>query len=706
MKQLKEVNFKLPILFIKILENKKLATIDSKTNIRLLEQVNLSLSGGLKGNISHNNYKQKAVCLSSDLKYLTALNKENREVILINLENKKIFAKFNRHQGEVSMVTIDPLNRYVFSCGDDGKVFALDIKSGKLALVLPMHKDRVNDIAFSSDGHWYISVSYDKKVIIFNLSTMKTIHKLSIHSKPVMKTIFLDKSRAISIDKDSTCIVFNVYNGETLARLDGIHDDVTSLCSTEKFLFVATRLGYVILYELNDYKMLSRQFIKINSYITKLEFNKTTNTLFLATSDGDILSYNIFLGEDELRSCLQHKEYSSIQTILNKNPLLVYTSAYIRFNHIWEETLKKAKDALEKGNQKRVNQLFNEFKQIPSKNKIIQDLIDDFKDFEIFRDVTTSKKISLAYNILNMHPEYKNTKIYRKLEAQWSKSFLDAQMVLTEPRGLDKAKDILKPYRGITEKTIAIQSLLKEHMIYNRFKKSIVKEEFKIVFEYVKLHPFLKEFPEYKNMLDYAISLHKKYNLLINRNEFTSAIRTLTTLKNFTDFKDEAQTAIDEIKINRTFFNAIKNNNLQLAYELLDKNFQLYTTKDGELLQKKWVDDVEQANSLALHANIKELNNLLNKYFDISSRYISLANIYAYCYITELERAIRSKKSRLIIEKGIKKYIAIFGLNNQIVNFYTISKKYYKDINLDLKNLPCGSLSIWKPNMIVDSIVK
>ena len=704
MNYIHEINFASPILFLKILNDERVALIDASTNIRLLEQKTFSLSGGLKGHISHKDYKQKVTSLSSDLKYLISCHKENRELILIHLKDKKTFAKFHRHQGEISLITIDPLNRYVFSCGDDGKIFALDIKSGKLTFVLPKHNDRVNDVAFSSNGLWYISVGYDKKVIIFNLTTMKITHKLSLHSKPIMKTTFLDASRAISIDKDSTGIIFNIYDGTILARVDNIHDDVTALSSNGKFLFIGTALGYVILYELKEYKMLSRQFIKVNAYITQLEFNKTTNTLLLATSNGDLSSFNIYSGEDALRASLQKKNYKSIQNILSKNPLLVYTSAYIRFNNIWEETLKRAKDALEKGNLKRVDELFKDFKQIPSKHKIIQKLLEDFKDFDKFRTVIKNGKISLAYNILHMHPEFKETKAYHTLENQWKKKFLQAQEVLAQPRGLDRANDILKPYKGITEKTLSIQSLLKEHLIYNQFKKSIIKEEFKIVFEYAKLHPFLKEFPEYQEISNYALSLHKKALNSIQKREFNSAIKALTTLQNFTEFKEEATSLLANLKIDQTLFHSIEENNLQLAYEILDKNLQLYASDEGMVLQERWNNDVDRANAFALHANIKELNNLLNKYFNIPSRFLSLSTIYAYCYLTELELAVRLKKSALLIEKGIKKYILLFGLNHQIANFYTICKKYYPELDLDLKSLPSASSYTWRPNMIVNSI--
>ena len=60
----------------------------------------------------------------------------------------------------------------MFSCGEDGLTFGVDIKSAQLAFTLPRHIDTINDIAFSKSGQWVATASYDKNIAIFNLITM------------------------------------------------------------------------------------------------------------------------------------------------------------------------------------------------------------------------------------------------------------------------------------------------------------------------------------------------------------------------------------------------------------------------------------------------------------------------------------------------------------------------------------------------------
>ncbi|WP_434656759.1 hypothetical protein [Sulfurimonas sp. NW9] len=82
-----------------------------------------------------------------------------------------------------------------------------------------------------------------------------------------------------------------------------------------------------------------------------------------------------------------------------------------------------------------------------------------------------------------------------------------------------------------------------------------------------------------------------------------------------------------------------------------------------------------------------------------------MATIFAWTYINQLETAIREKRDRKEIENGIKNYILNFGIDDQIEILFEIFKKRYKDTKLDIEQLKKGSLSMWRPSMIVKSIL-
>jgi len=707
MEAIKIKNITKPVILIKILQNNKIVVIDNETTIRYFDRDNIDNVSGFKVKIKHIRYKADMVCVSNDGEYLATLSADCKESILYNLKTKKAVAKVNRHQGEVSCVGIDPANRYMFSCGDDGKTFAIDVKSGKLVFTLPVHVDTVNDIAFSANSNWVVTASYDRKISPFNLATMSPRDKLKAHAAPVMKQLFISQNKFVSVDKNSTAIVWNVYSGKIIARLQGIHDDVTQLAvdGEQKFLFLSTMLGYVLLYDAQTYELLSSKYIKLSSQITALAFDDKKNELIIGTESGDILFYNIYEGENKLKELLANKEFTAIQQEAEINPILAYTQIYHVISNLWETTLKKAKIALQKGDQKTAILLFKNFKNIPEKNKIIQKVMLEYAEFEKFTTLAKAGKIPLAYNLANIHPLYKESNIYKSLEKNWKKAFAQAQKYALNPKGAEQAKQVLAPYRGLSEKTKLIQELLTKGETYKRFRVALGQKDFIICFELIKQNPYLQEFPEYGVLMSYADSLYIKSQEFLNKGDTHNAIKMLRVLQNFTDFADEVKILMRDIENKQKFFNAIKDDDMVLAYNMLAETEELLETSDGKRLHEQWNSDVSLANEQAVNGNAKEIKNILASYMKISSKYAPLAIIFGWAYMVQLENAVKAKKDKAEIENGIKNYMLSFGLQDQVENFYMIFKKRYPDSKLSLEFLTQGSMKMWRPTMIVDSIL-
>jgi len=707
MEAIKNKNFKEPIILTRILDDGTLLVVDSKTTIRYLDRDTLELVNGFKANINHLRYKSSVVSFSSDGEVFATLSSDCKESRLYNARTKKAITKVDRHHGEASCVGIDNANKYMFSCGDDGKTFVIDIKSGKLAFTLPVHVDTVNDIAFSSNGNWIATCSYDKKISVFHLAMMTPKHKLKSHAAPVMKITFIGQNRLFSVDKNSKGIIWNIYSGKVISRLEGIHDDVTQVVTAkdDKFLFLGTALGYILVYDLKTYEQLSKKYVKVQSSITALTFDEENDHLIISCDNGDILFYNIFEGENHLKQLLTDKKYDSMQSYLDGNPLLAYTKIYDVLSHLWENTLKKATICLQKGDKKTALALFSYFKNIPEKNRIMQRLVKEYAEYDKFIDLVKQDKIVLAYGLVNMHPIYKDTPVYKSLELRWQKAFALAQKYSLEPKGGETAREILAPYRGISDKTKLMQELFSQGEVYKRFRVAVGQKNFVAIFELVKLHPFLREFPEYTKIMNYADSLYIKSQKFINSGDTHSAIKLLRILAEFPDFAAEIKELVVDIELKQKFFKAVKDKDVALAYNMLDMSDDLQDTDDGKRLQQQWNGDKEIADRFAANGDIQGINGIFDFYKDISSKHMSLGSVYGWCYMVQLEYAIKKKKEQSIIEEGIKNYILNFGLQDQILSFYEIFIKKFPESKLNLELLTKGSLSMWRPSMVVDSIL-
>lgn len=707
MNPVKKTKLTHPVILIKILDDETLLLVDTQTTIMYLNRDTLDVINGFKANISHSRYKTKVVAFSGDGDYFATLSSERKESRLFNAKTKKAIGKVSRHQGEVSCLAIDPKNNYMFSCGDDGKTFAIDLISGKLAFTLPVHLDTINDIAFSESGQVLATTGYDKRVSLFHLSTMSPGYKLIGHSVPVMKLQFLSNNRLFSVDKDSKAIIWDLKSGKVIVRLEGIHDDVLHITKSSdgQFLFLGTVLGYILVYELEKYKLLSNKYIKLTSSITALEFDGTNNHLMIATQNNEVLFYEIYQGEDKLKELMLKKQYDLIYKYVKKNPLLEYTKVYQKVIVLWDMTVEKIREALESNDKKTATELFKSFQNIPEKNAIMQKITQEFLEYNKFSTLVSQGKIPLAYALANAHPIYKESKLYKTLESNWKKNFILAQKYYIDPKGMEKAKEILAPYRGISEKTKLIQELFLQGDVYRRLKVSIGQRDFRGSFELIKLHPFLKEFPEYAALMNYADTLYIKSQKFLEEHDTHSAIKILRVLMDFSDFEELAKDLIEEIEAKQKFFNAVRDEDILLAYNILATSEELQCSEEGMLLQKQWNDDIAKANAYAVEGNTLGIKETLSAYMTISSKYMSLATVFGWSYMIQLEQAVKQKRDQHLIENGIKNYILCFGLQDQIESFYTIFKKYYPQSKMALEAQTKGSLKMWRPSMIVESIL-
>jgi hypothetical protein len=704
----KTIHYSQPILLCQFLNEKRLLLVDASTTIRYVDLESFDLLGGFKVNIQHPRHTSKVLAFSADGAYFATITSDAKESRLYDTKAKKAIARVTRHQGEVSCVAIDPKHKYMFSGGEDGRTFVVDIQSGQLALTLPHHADTINDIAFSPNGEWVATASYDKTISLFHLALMTPKHKLKGHSKAVMKVLFLDKERLLSIDKQNSAIIWDLKHDRVLCRLQGIHDDVTQVLyePTHSLLFLGTKLGYVLVYDMQNYQLISGKFIKLSASITSLALDQLSKRLFIATDSGEFLVYELFYGEEENQVYLQDQSYEKIEKSLGFNPLLRCTQSYELLQTLWEKALKKATEFLEVGDTNGAKKLLDPFMEIGSKKKVAQELFTSYKDFKKFIALTEQNKIALAYSMANSNPLYKKSQLYANLEKNWKKCLALAHKYALDPKeGIEKARDVLSPYRGVSEKTKIIKELMTQASVYQRFRASIAKKDFVIVFSLVKQHPYLKEFADYDALLAYSDSLYIQANRYLQADETHLALKLFRILKFFPDFTQESNEIMAFIETKQKFFNAIENKDLVLAYTLLDTYEELQETPDGMKLQKLWNEDIVDAYYHATQGDIEGVERRISVYKQISSKYRYIATLIAWCYMVQLENAMREKQEMQTIENGIKKFVLQFGLQDQIISFYELFLQEYTHSKLRLEAIPHGTLRLWKPSMIVKSIL-
>jgi WD40 repeat protein len=142
----------------------------------------------------------------------------------------KIFAPTGPHR--VLAVNVSTDSKYVISGGDVKNSLKLwDISTGKEIGTLIGHtEDRITSVAFSPDGKYALSGSFDKTVRIWDVSTGKEIKTLTGHTGLILSVAFSpDGKYAASGSRDNTLKIWDVAAGKEVHTLSGHGDGVSTV---------------------------------------------------------------------------------------------------------------------------------------------------------------------------------------------------------------------------------------------------------------------------------------------------------------------------------------------------------------------------------------------------------------------------------------------------------------------------------------------
>ncbi len=702
----KSFNIKESVLLLKVLNGGVLAVIDAHNALRLIDVTHYKVVGGFKTSIQHDRFYGSHVDIAPGGGVSASVIPKSDKAALFSVAKKGLLYKAGRHQGEVESLAIDPNGRYFVTGGQDGKTFVWSLKTARLAFTLPPHADYVTTMAFSSNGQWLATGSYDKSITLLNIATMKKPLKLRGHAGAIFKLMFLPTFRLLSLDKDGSMIIWDIRSGKNLKRMTKVNDDVTSITASHdfRFLFVGTKLGYVALYDLESYELLTQRYLKSSETITALGFIEDGFRLAVGTMDGNVNIYPLFGDQNRYMEMIKSQDYKSFYAAVESNPVLMYSNSYKAVERIWEASIAKAKLLLAAAQKDAALKLLEPFRSVSKKNIFINQIIKDFDQYAVFKKYVEEGRFPLAYSMAKQYKIFEDSDVYRKMEKRWKVLFMKAQELILTKNGDEQARQLLAPFRGISEKAALIQQLFAERKMYLYFKKLIAQKDFVKMFELVKNHPFLKEFEEYHAVLDYADKVFIKAQQAYMQEDYITAQKLGEILDRFPDYAEDVQDMRDTIKAKKLFYDAIAAGNLVNAFSYLASYPLLYETKEGIELEAQWNTVVDSAIKFAAKGDAEGIRQSVETYLLIDAKYEAIATLFAQCYNVQLEKALIAKEDGKRIETGMKNYLAFFGEDDFITYFIDRYNSSYEK-SFAAENQTVGDITSWSPKSIVASIL-
>jgi WD40 repeat protein len=697
---IKIINVKRAVSKIKYIGEGQICVIDEENTVRLYDVVNFKLINGFKIKLPKNNPQESSVDVSNNGKYIAISIRGKHKTTIWSVKEKKLLHTLGWHKGDILSVSFDKEEKYLMSGGEDGRAYIWSLVTGKMVSSLPPHADYVTSVAFSKNCLWGATGSYDKSVTITNISSMDISYRKKIHRGAVSVIKFMDKQRMVSGDKTGELVVWNYAKGKIEKRLTPMVDRILDITFNpdESFMFVVSDANKkVSLYSMEDYELISDEFIKILESPSVIEYIPELDFLVLGTFDGSIYFYDLFEDEKKLAAFIKKNEYESAYELVNKNPFLKNTKTFESLEDKWNKLLILAQKKFEQGETDLAKQILSPFLKIPSKRGLVQSLYNDFSEFEKFKKAVLGRKYPVAYSLVNKYPYLKNTVYYRKMEDDWKDIFNKAKKLIFQKGREDEVREILKPFRGVTEKTPFIQTLFNERQLYHMFAQKLLKKEFAEFFSMINRFPFLSESDEYHKAVKYGEVLIKKAKELLKQGEYKQVVNIADILEQFPMFKEETEELKEKARILLEFHRILATGDLNLIEKFTKEHSFLEDVEDYQKIEKEWMNKLQECEVYAAKGEVLEILEQLQNYMDVKDKRIKIGQLIRSAYLQQiislLVKALKGQDVTKCFEASVKNYIKIFGYDMEISDLIEKAKRLKLEINLE--NMPEGDLTKW-----------
>ncbi len=695
MRHERKINVKNPVFRIKVSDNGMIYVLDTLNTLRIFDE-NFKLQSGARIKMPSHNPFENTADISPQGNFIAIADK-NKKTYIWDINKKAMKFKFGWHKGDILNVTFDWEEKYLLTGGADSRAYIWSLKLGRMLLALPPHPDYILCGGFSKNNLWTATGSYDRLITITNIASSNISFRKKSHRGAVNKIKFFDKNIMISGDKTGEIIKWDFRKGKIIQRFANMADMVVDFDTdgNQELLFAVTKEKRVYLYDFESGEILMQEFIKLGDFPTVICYNKNNDYLYVGCVDGSIYIFNLLKDEEELEKYLINGEYEKAYELIKNNPVLKRTESYKKLEDIWENTIENIYKLFESGKIDEAKKLFAPFSSSPMKRMFFQNLLKDYADFEKFKNAVINKRYPLAYSLVRMHPVFKQSAYFKKMENEFKHIFNKARELIKLGRE-EQARDLLKSFRGVSEKAALIQSLFNEKMLYDMLKQKLGKKDFSSFFELINRYPFLVDTDEYSLAMKYAQNLREKANELLQKGEYKNAMKYAQVLLEFTEFKKEAEEIIEKAKTISNFLFYLANSDYDKIEELLDRYGYLENLDDYKLFINRYKNLIAKAEQYALSGDIKSLKTEFRSLIAYKSIKNLLMNLVKRAYLNQIISLFKEKDAEKIA-KSIKNYIALFGFDNEIGDISKMAKKrgikfsienYEKSVDIPFESLP------------------
>ena len=242
------------------------------------ERLNNKLTGRFYSKYKSDSGDITSIQISNNNKYMAAI-KGKVKVVVFDLNTYQPIMTTKNHPEEIQFVRILEKKGILITLSQDRKIRAWQLSTGKLLYEVSGHKKAVWGSTPSLGEEIFISASHDESIGIWDSKTGK---KLSFYSVAPKKHIFLDTysfgARSVLQAENGEIEIFDPVAMKTVTKLKGYSGPISDIHWGGELIAVASKKGGVFIWRLND-----------GSLLTKLPLISDLSSLFLSKDGSRII---------------------------------------------------------------------------------------------------------------------------------------------------------------------------------------------------------------------------------------------------------------------------------------------------------------------------------------------------------------------------------------------------------------------------------
>lgn len=627
----------------------------------------------IKHNFSNQFLNANVTAITFDKKGIILAYATQKAIYIANILDKEII-KIIPIDYKIQIMIFDESSKYIITGNNNGRVVQysyLDSTPMSRLCSFPYnekeekHKQEKNYISALASRKNKIAVSgLGEKVVVIDIFS-RTNNAVFLNSKsPICSLHFINDDLLVSANDEGMVTIYSIQERKILKEIQTPFTYINQIISIDapNFILISSNTNFLSVIDLNTYLIVHHKLVEFNDTIVKIA-KIDEKHIAVALKNKEVKMF-VLTDYSDLRSLILHNSLDKAYELVENEPILKYTQAFVELEDVYNIIYKKAVLALNNQNESLAKELLKMFSSTKSKREQINSLFRSFRYYEDLKSLYKNDKIALSYALVSKYPELEHTPFFRKLEELWRIDFKNAQIDMLKGR-FSKAKTTLDKYKTVIAKREMIDLVLKQNKEFVNFLIALDKHNYTKAIQIAKLNNILTKIPAYEKLqseIEYKIDQIKTF---IYQGDTQKAKTAMSIIQDITHIKDKMELFLKECEWLEILQSHYENNNFKKCYETIDNYPFLYKTHLGKLLERHWETLIEKCEYFALKGNIIGVKKTLGDLITLNTRVGKTGDLFRLCFHIKIKESL-SKRSFRDVETLIYRYSDIFGIDHEI----------------------------------------